>query len=71
MIFLEPYSCKCNVHDRGMTHSSETQGQIMEARENLNGWENMAQRKVKNGEKSPWGQCLTRPVPNDRRHFGF
>ena len=20
-------------------------------------------RKVKNGEKSPWGQCLTRPVP--------
>ena len=26
----------------------------------------MAQRKVKNGEKSPWGQCLTRPVPNGR-----
>ena len=25
----------------------------------------MAQRKVKNGEKSPWGQCLTRPVPNE------
>ena len=24
----------------------------------------MARRKVKNGEKSPWGQCLTRPVPN-------
>ena len=23
----------------------------------------MARRKVKNGEKSPWGQCLTRPVP--------
>ena len=31
----------------------------------------MAQRKVKNGEKSPWGQCLTRPVPNGRRHSGF
>jgi len=27
----------------------------------------MARRKVKNGEKSPWGQCLTRPVPNGRR----
>ena len=23
----------------------------------------MERRKVKNGEKSPWGQCLTRPVP--------
>ena len=23
----------------------------------------MTRRKVKNGEKSPWGQCLTRPVP--------
>ena len=22
----------------------------------------MARRKVKNGEKNPWGQCLTRPV---------
>ena len=31
----------------------------------------MAQRKVKNGEKSPWGQCLTRPVPNGRRRSGF
>ena len=28
-------------------------------------------RKVKNGEKSPWGQCLTRPVPNGRRRSGF
>ena len=51
--------------------SSETQGQIMEARESLNGRENMAQRKVKNGEKSPWGQCLTRPVPNGHRRSGF
>ena len=33
--------------------------------------ENMARRKVKNGEKSPWGQCLTRPVPNGRCHSDF
>ena len=51
--------------------SSETQGQIKGARESLNGRENMARRKVKNGEKSPWGQCLTRPVPNGRRRSGF
>ena len=31
----------------------------------------MARRKVKNGEKSPWGQCLTRPVPNGRRSLLF
>ena len=36
--------------------SSETQGQIVGARESLNGQKNMARRKVKNGEKSPWGQ---------------
>ena len=51
--------------------SSETQGQIVGARESLNGRENMVRRKVKNGEKSPWGQCLTRPVPNGRRRSGF
>ena len=28
-------------------------------------------KKVKNGEKSPWRQCLTRPVPNGRRRSGF
>ena len=32
---------------------------------------NMARRKVKNGKKSPWGQCLTRPVPNGRRRSAF
>ena len=32
--------------------SSETQGQIVGARESLNGRENMARRKVKNGENS-------------------
>ena len=31
----------------------------------------MARRKVKNGEKSPWGQCLTIPVPNGRRRSDF
>ena len=31
----------------------------------------MARRKVKNGEKSLWGQCLTWPVPNGRRRSGF
>ena len=36
----------------------------MGARESLNGRKNMARRKVKDGEKSPWGQCLTRPVRN-------
>ena len=51
--------------------SSETRGQILGARESLNGRKNMARRKVKNGEKSPWGQCLTRPVPNGRRRSSF
>ena len=26
-----------------------------------------ARLPLKNGEKSPWGQCLNRPVPNGRR----
>ena len=43
----------------GTFPSSETQGQIVGTRESLNGRKNMARRKVKNGEKSPWGQCLT------------
>ena len=51
--------------------SSETLGQIVGARESLNRRENMHKRKVKNGEKSPWGQCLTRPVPNGRRRSVF
>ena len=38
--------------------SSETQGQIVGARESLNGRENKARRKVKNGKKSPWGNVL-------------
>ena len=45
--------------------------QIVGAKESLNGRKNMARRKVKNGEKSPWGQYLTRAVPNGRRRSGF
>ena len=42
------------------------------ARESLKGRKHdMARRKVKNGEKSPWGQCLTRSVPNGRRRSAF
>ena len=55
-----------------VTASSETRSRGGGgARESLNGRENMARRKVKNGEKSPWGQCLTRPFPNGRRRSGF
>ena len=61
-----------SVKDRGSneTPSSETQGQIVGTSESLNGRENVARRKVKNGEKSPWGQCLTRPVPNGHSRSG-
>ena len=52
--------------------SSESQGQIVGTRESLNGRKNIYGTKiVKNGEKSPWGQCLTRPVPNGRRRSTF
>ena len=54
-----------------MYTSSETQGQIMGTTESLNGRENTARRKQKNGEKSPWGQCLTRPVSNCRGRSVF
>ena len=30
------------------------------------GGRGMTRRKVKNGKKSTWGQCFTRPVPNFR-----
>ena len=42
-------SCYVRLH---ATSSSETQGQIVGARERLNGRKKMARRKVKNGEKS-------------------
>ena len=56
------------MHNRA---SSETQGKIVGARESLDGQKNVARRKVKNGEKSPLGQCLIRPVPDSCRHSGF
>ena len=40
---------------KGRNPSSETQGQIVGARESLNRRKNKARRKVKNGEKSPLG----------------
>ena len=43
--------------------SSETQGQIVGARESLNGRENMARRKVKNGQKSSSRRSLLFFVP--------
>ena len=54
-----------------MASSLETRGQIVGGRESLNRRKNMARRKEKDGKKSPWGQCLTRPVPNGRCHSGF
>ena len=84
------------VHQLHRQSSSETQGQMVVARESLTGRKNiacenvrfsslfaagdvlfsqarknMARRQVKNGEKSPWGQRLTRPVPNGRRRSAF
>ena len=52
-------------------HPRRPRGQIVGARESLSGQKNMARRKVKNGEKSPSGQCPTRPVPNGHCHSGF
>ena len=60
-----------SITDANNLSSSETQGQIVGARESINGRKNIARRKVKNGEKSPWGQCLTGPVPNGRRRSAF
>ena len=61
----------CKWRIRGLGTSSETQGQIVGAAESLNGRKNMARRKVKNGEKSLWGQCLTILVPNGCRRSDF
>ena len=58
----------------GCLHPRRPRGQIVGARESLNGRKNKARRKVKNGEKtqkSPWGQWLRRPVPNGRRRSDF
>ena len=68
---IQPTPMQRCVEFISLMSSSETQGQIVGVRESLNKWENMARRKVKNSEKSPWGQCLTRPVPNGRHHSAF
>ena len=43
--------------------SSETQGQLEGAGKKF------GRRKVKNEEKSPWGQGFNGPVPNDRSSY--
>ena len=68
---IQPTPMQRCVEFISLMSSSETQGQIVGVREILNEWENMAWRKLKNGEKSPWGPCLTRPVPNGRRRSAF
>ena len=35
------------------------------------GGEGKSKLAGKYGKKSPWGQCLTRPVPNGRHRSGF
>ena len=45
--------------------SSETQGQLDGAGKKL------GRRKVKNEEKSPWGQGFNEPVPKRRGSSGF
>ena len=51
--------------------SSETQGQIAEARESQNGRKKMATKNNIVGREEPWGQVLTRPVPNSTGHSQF
>ena len=52
--------------------SSGTQGQIVGGMESLYGWKRKTtRRKVRNRVKSPWGQCVTRPVVNGRGRSGF
>ena len=48
-----PMGCNSVVFGFSSIASSETQGQIVGARESLNGRKKMAPTKVKNGEKRP------------------
>ena len=50
-----------------LTASSETRGQLVGARKSQNG----QGKKVKNANKSPWGQGFNRPVPNGPAGSGF
>ena len=60
-----PDDCSCRIilGDPGADSGDEGKSKRAE--------KHMARRKVKNGEKSPWGQCLTRSVPNGRRRSDF
>ena len=55
----------------GLIPSSETQGQLVGARESRNGRKKFRRRKVKYKTRSPWGHSLTGPVPNGRSRSGF
>ena len=50
-------------YNQSANASSETQGQIVGARESLNGWKNVARRKVQNGAKSSSRRYLLFLVP--------
>ena len=50
-------------YNQSANASSETQGQIVGARESLNGWKNVARRKVQNGAKSSSRRSLLFLVP--------
>ena len=51
--------------------SSETQGQLVGAGKSRKRAKKFGRRKVKNEEKSPWGQCFNGPVPNSQASSGF
>ena len=61
------FSNKMNLRNPQATDraSSETQGQLDGAGKKF------GRRKVKNEEKSPWGQSLNGPVTNCRGSSGF
>ena len=56
---------KKNITSVISTPSSETQGQLDGAGKKF------GRRKVKNEEKSPWGQSFNGPVPKRRGSSGF
>ena len=67
-VHLQP-ATQLSVKFLSRRHPRRPRGQIVGA--SLNRRKNIARRKVKYGKKSPWGQCLTRIVPNGRRLSGF
>ena len=70
-IILFPRACVTLIHRNGDLTILGDPGADSGGEGSLNARKNKARRKGKNGEKSPWGQCLTRPVPNGRRRSGF